>query len=187
MAVAVGEIAGAIGLQLWFDALPYDERPIPVLARTPWVLVGLAGFAFAFACWRVWQRRAELRNAGARVKTSLLLALHLLLTATGAIGVMVTDPDFLFGSTLDDSLDLPDGRTAYLYRGGLFCSYEIFVAAPDDLFSFRTRSLTRHSCLEPGYLALEGERVVIVDEHGATLPDQGIDWDALLRRSAAPR
>jgi hypothetical protein len=102
------------------------------------------------------------------------------LTAGGAIGVLVLDRDFLFGATLDDSLDLPDGSTAYLYRGGLFCSYEIFIAAPDDLFSFRARYLARDSCLEPAYLAFEGKRVVIVDEHGEALPDQGTDWSALL-------
>ena len=29
LVVAVGELGGAIGMHVWFDGLPYDERPVP--------------------------------------------------------------------------------------------------------------------------------------------------------------
>ncbi len=174
-AAAVGavEIGGAIALQLWFDGLPYDERPIPVLDAAPWILVGLSCFALLYGCLRAARRR---REPGSRVATGFALAGHVLLTVVGAVAVLGCDPDFPFGYSHDDTLQLPDGRTAYLYRGGLFCDYDVFVATPDDWFSYRVRSIDAQSCLRPGRLVLDGERIEVVDEHGEPMPDVNPNW-----------
>ena len=176
-AVGAGELGAAIGLHVWFEGLPYDERPIPVLDAAPWILVGLACFTLMFSGLRVWQRRREPRLVGAVA----MLVGHLVLTGAGAVGVLFSDPDFLFGPSLDDSLELPDGNTAYLYRGGLFCSYDVFIATPDDLLAYKAQSISAQSCAtEPGKLVLEGRRIVVVDEHGAPLPASSTDWGELL-------
>jgi hypothetical protein len=176
MAVGVGELAAAIGMHVWFEDLPYDERPVPWLARVPFVLAGCAGFAWVFSCVRVWQRRREAAKRGAAVAA---LVGQFVLTIAGAGGVLVSDPDFLFGSTLEDSIDLPDGRRAHLYRGGLFCSYDVFIATREDLFSFRTMSISRNDCEAPAKLQVEGVRVVVVDEHGQPLSSNGADFAVL--------
>jgi hypothetical protein len=179
-AIAAAELGGAIGLHVWFDGLPHDERPIPTLAAVPWVLVVLAGVAWVVACLRVAARRSALGDTSAKIGTAIGLLGQLALTLGGTVVVVLTDPEFLFGSHHDDTLDLPDGRSAYLYRGGLFCAYEIFVSAPDDLIAFRTRYLVRENCDAPAALALEGDTILIVDEHGQPLADQGADWSELL-------
>ena len=176
MAVGVCELAAAIAMHVWFEDLPYDERPVPWLARVPFVLAMLAALAWAIACLRVVMRRREV--AGRKAAIGALVG-HLVLTMVGTVGVIASDPEFLFGSTLDDSIDLPDGRRAYLYRGGLFCSYEVFVATHDDLFSFRKTSISRNDCERPAKLRLEGDRVVVVDEHGQPLTSNGADFAAL--------
>ncbi|MCA9690540.1 MAG: hypothetical protein KC636_13085 [Myxococcales bacterium] len=181
-AIVTAALAGAaISLQLWCSAAPPDERAIPPLARLPWILMILAALAWPLACARAWRRRAALQG-GDRPRTLALLALHLALTLAGGVGTLVNDPEFLFGRQLDDALALPDGRVAYLYRGGLFCAYEVHIADPGALLSRRVALVTRHSCREPGQLRRVEGRLEVVDARGERLVrerdmfDLALDW-----------
>lgn len=160
---------------------PPVSRPVPSLAAVPWVIAG-AGVAAVLVSTVSAIRRTEggLAKVGAG-------ALHGLVVLAGLAAVVASDPAFPFGPIHQESLVLPGERgTAYLYRGGLFCSQTVRRAAVGQWWSQPDPEARSYACEPHGRLWWDAEqqRVLVVDLDGEPLrgPEafgnlaEGFDW-----------
>lgn len=89
----------------------------------------------------------------------------------------------LFEPRLEKTFSAPDGRTGFLYRQGLGCSYDVHVAEPYSLTMTKALHVSRNSCQEPlPTIQWKADRSVgLVDSKGSPLESQsdlgwGFSW-----------
>ena len=129
-----GVTAGLLGvvLHLVFGTRGPDIRPTPSLAALPWLLLAVFAVLAIASGW------AFVRGAHRRWVKVVVGLSHVTIVLGGLAGIVTSDPEFPFGSTYADSLDLPGGRgTAYLYEGGLFCTRTLWIAPPGSMWANR--------------------------------------------------
>lgn len=134
IAAGIAALAAALALFGWFTAVP--GRPVPLLAALPWVLALGALTAFGAAAFVSVRAMARPRAAGGvagRVGAAVLASL------VGLGAVVLTDPSFPFGGSVEARLPSSDGTT-YLYRGGLFCVRSLWRAPSGAWFATEVAS-----------------------------------------------
>ncbi len=167
-AIAILGFCTAAAIHGGFHAVGVPSvRPVPAVAMLPWLLTVAAILAALVSMVLVWRRQTRWPR---RVGTVLG---HLMLILAGASGAIAADPDFPFGPSHVDSLDLPGhGGTAHLYRGGLLCSQTVWIAGPGSWLSQPAPYTHRYSCRVSGTLTWDtaSGRVHVVDADGVPVP-----------------
>ena len=172
--LGLGAFALAAGIHGLFHLLADgDSRPIPAIAAVPWVVasLGVAGMLASSA--------AIARRAQGVMATLGFVFLHVVLCMASLTGVLMSDPAFPFGPNYVESMDLPGSRgTAYLYRGGLFCSQTVRRAAPWSLWSQPDEGADSASCKVDGHLRWDPvhTQVDIVGPDGKPVPSDSGAW-----------
>ncbi len=172
--LGLAALAVAAGIHGSFHLLAQPEtRPVPILASCPWVIasVGIAGLLASGA--------AAGRRAKGLMATGGMVFLHVVLGMAGLTGVLMSDPAFPFGPNYVESMALPgDEGTAYLYRGGLFCSQTVRRSEPGSWWSTRDSSIGAASCEVDGSLGWDSSagEIEIVGPDGQRVPGSGEKW-----------
>lgn len=173
------------GIHLLGDAVLEDkQRWMPTLEATPWVMVLVALAAFPLLVgWMAVSRPLRGAKRGGWIAALWVLS-QLAATAGSAAAIVSTDGNWLFGSRLIDSMPMPGTeQTAYLYRTGFFCGYELYVRNGGSVVLDEVRKLDREDCntrTEDAHLEWRaGKGVVLLDEHGELVHAQRIDLSGL--------
>jgi hypothetical protein len=161
--------------------VPTGAQVVPLLAALPWAFA-LLGMVAMVVSAVVTIGRAD--GVGPRLA---LVALHVFVGIAGPVGTATSDPSFPFGPSHVGDLDLPGDRgRAYLYRGGIFCAQDVWIAAPGQWVAFEHRELGSYTCEREGTLRWDDalQQVRVVDGHGDALPSppwaggmaEGLSW-----------
>lgn len=162
--VAFASAAAIHGLFHWL--VPKGAIVRPTIAALPWAIASL-GLAAAIASAVI----AIRRTPGLVVRLGLV-SLHVFVVLAGAAGTLASDPAFPFGPSHVDDLELPGDRgRVYLYRGGLFCSQQLWLAAPGQWIAYEQRDAGSFDCEREGTLQWDDvqQTVRVVDETGRSL------------------
>ncbi len=163
-------------MHLAFDVLPGPgQRPPPWLDRLPYQLGALSLLTIPGFAWLGIKYRKRARGW----PVLALACLHIAVIAGGLLGLLYSDPEFLFGHKHRSSLTLADGREAYLYSTGLFCSYEVYIAPPGQLWIERVATLQRQCETEISLAWSEESGFKILDRNGNEVPYQSTNLAGL--------
>lgn len=178
--VAVVTVASGLGVHVWSAYLHDTARRLPSSLETlAWVsaLVGIGAMIWAMirGVRRLGARsRGSARGQAAKLESALkltaLVVLHAGLVLATLVAMTASSPSFL-GTTRVASLEGPSGDDVYLYEGGLFCHYEIFVREPGSLPLRRIDRLVPQACVADARLAWDeaAGRAVVVGADGQAL------------------
>ncbi len=176
----------AVGVERWSAALQSGGRRLPpFVGRATYALALLAAVSIIWALTRVVRRvRFRMRSDVQRiVAMTTLVLVHLLAVPGVLVGAMIADPEFPFGDEYRGSIRSPHGSTEYLYRGAIFCSYDIYERAPGAFLLKRRLTITPDKCVdgarpgwskrldEPIVLGPDGQRI----EQGTAI-EHAFDW-----------
>ena len=129
-------------------------------------------------------RRVRPEWGGLRRRTRIVYVAALVLAQTSALlgaelALMESRGGFpFFEPHLRTTASASDARTAYLFAGGLFCHYEVFVADPYALTMHRKLSISRTSCQEatPRVQWNDDGTIGLVDSAGKPVESQTGTW-----------
>lgn len=174
--VAASATAAGSLIHLAFDVLPKPgQRPPPWLDRLPYLLGMLSLLTIPLWVWLAVKYRQRARGW----PLAALACLHLAVIAGGLMGLLFSDPEFLFGRVHRGSLSLPDGRQAYLYSTGLFCKYEVYTERKGQIWIERVTTLSR-KCEKDIHLAWSEEKgFMILDAKGREVPFESTNFNGL--------
>lgn len=163
-------------MHLVFDVLPEPgQRPPPWLDKLPYLLGTLSLLTIPLWAWL----SAKYRQRARGWPVFALACLHIAVIAGGLLGLLFSDPEFLFGGQHRSSLTLPDGRQAHLYSTGLFCDYEVYTERSGQIWIEKVTTLSR-KCTKDISLAWSDEKgFMIVDSKGHEVPYQNTDLSGL--------
>lgn len=180
LVIALSAFAAAAATHGLFHAwVPTGAQVRPGLAAVPWGLAAAGVVAAIVSCVLVIQRTP---GVGPRIGLALL---HVVVALGGGVATLSSDPAFPFGPSHVADLELPGDRgRAYLYRGGIFCAQDVWIAEPGRWIAFEHRELGSFTCEQDGTLAWDGAQVSVVDGSGASLPAppwvggmaEGLSW-----------
>ena len=187
VAQAVAWTAGVVGVGVFAlreATLGGQQRWMPSLEALPWVMVVLALLScLLLVGWMVVRR--PLRGARRRRLTATVWVLgQVAASAASTAAVAAADPELFFGPRLVDRLAVPSGnRTAYLFKTGFFCDYELYVRETGSVVLNHVRNVAQTDCgarSEDAHLQWrETEGVVLLDEPGDLVTSQPYDFSGL--------
>jgi hypothetical protein len=153
----------------WIPAIDraQDALEVGLLLGLPWMF------------WLIFQLvRPRWQHFGAMRKIAYVtgMATAQLLVLAGLAGALLMSRGGipLFEPRYESTFRGPEGKTAYLYRGGLFCSVQVFTSKPYGLTMQGATSVSRKTCNEPKPKIVwkpDGS-VMVVDAQGKPLESQ---------------
>ncbi|MCB9714252.1 MAG: hypothetical protein H6712_10370 [Myxococcales bacterium] len=168
--LAVGLVAMGLAAAIhgaFHGLAPSHGRPVPALGAVPWGLAAAGELALLVSPLAIWR---GLATRGRRVGA---VVVHLVLLVGAPLGVLASDPDFPFGPACGGSLALPGDRgTAYLCRGGLFCSRTVRIARPGSWWTRPDDDFEARRCEGEAELRWDARReaVELVGDDGRPVP-----------------